>query len=83
MVIYLTTKPYPGVERLEEEEFYKDPKSKNKIKFPSIQDPYSVNLSVIVPAYNEEERRKFYIPVFTIATHSSNIKLTYQKYIVI
>lgn len=56
IVIYITTKPYPIVERLEEEDFYNDPKTKNKVKFPSIQDPYSVNLSVIVPAYNEEER---------------------------
>ncbi|CAH0721456.1 unnamed protein product, partial [Brenthis ino] len=54
--IYLTTKPYPSVERMEEEEFYKDSISKRKVKFPSIQDPYSVHLSVIVPAYNEEDR---------------------------
>ena len=66
MVIYITTKPYPIVERLEEEEYYNDPKTKNKVKFPSIQDPHSVHLSVIVPAYNEEERRKFYFLIFTI-----------------
>lgn len=43
---------------MEEEEFYNDPVSKRKVKFPSIQDPYSVHLSVIVPAYNEEDRCK-------------------------
>ncbi|XP_047545677.1 dolichyl-phosphate beta-glucosyltransferase [Vanessa atalanta] len=56
ILIYVTTNPYPSIERFTEEETYYNPKSKCKEKFPSINDPHSVNLSVIVPAYNEEER---------------------------
>ncbi|OWR44187.1 putative Dolichyl-phosphate beta-glucosyltransferase [Danaus plexippus plexippus] len=56
LFIFITTSPYPIVERFKEEEYYYDPVSKQKNKFPSIETPYSVNLSVIVPAYNEEER---------------------------
>ncbi|CAG9792194.1 unnamed protein product [Diatraea saccharalis] len=56
VVIYLTTNPYAAIERFQDEEFYKVPQTKAKIKFPSIDDPQSINLSIIVPAYNEEER---------------------------
>ncbi|XP_063823151.1 dolichyl-phosphate beta-glucosyltransferase [Ostrinia nubilalis] len=56
VIIYVVTNPYPVVERFKEEEYYEDPKSKTKVKFPSIEEPQSVNLSVVVPAYNEEER---------------------------
>ncbi|XP_045492543.1 dolichyl-phosphate beta-glucosyltransferase [Colias croceus] len=50
------TEPYPIVERFKEEETYKDPRTKSKDKFPTLEDPSEVHLSVIVPAYNEEER---------------------------
>ncbi|XP_038213580.1 dolichyl-phosphate beta-glucosyltransferase [Zerene cesonia] len=50
------TKPYPIVERFKEEETYKDPKTKSKNNFPDLNDPFKVHLSIIVPAYNEEER---------------------------
>ncbi|XP_034825372.1 dolichyl-phosphate beta-glucosyltransferase [Maniola hyperantus] len=56
LTIYLTTKPFPVIERLKEEETYNDPVSKARTKFPKLEDPQSVHLSVIVPAYNEEER---------------------------
>lgn len=55
----MTSTPYPVVERFKEETTYNDPKSKSKLKFPNIDEVYSVHLSVIVPAYNEEERCKF------------------------
>ncbi|XP_063635905.1 dolichyl-phosphate beta-glucosyltransferase [Cydia splendana] len=54
--IVIMTKPYPLVEEYQEEESYKEPQTGKRLKFPSIKDPYSVNLSVVVPAYNEEER---------------------------
>ncbi|XP_049888193.1 dolichyl-phosphate beta-glucosyltransferase [Pectinophora gossypiella] len=56
VILYVITKPYPEVERFKEEEYYNDPRTKNKLKLPSIKDPYEVHLSVVVPAYNEEER---------------------------
>ncbi|KAM3968179.1 dolichyl-phosphate beta-glucosyltransferase wollknaeuel [Aphomia sociella] len=56
LILHMITNPYPTVERYTEEETYKDPKSNKKLKFPDINEPYSVNLSVVVPAYNEQDR---------------------------
>ncbi|CAB3228774.1 unnamed protein product [Arctia plantaginis] len=56
ITLYVITKPYPIVEQFEEETTYSDPKAKKKLKFPSINETECLNLSVIVPAYNEEER---------------------------
>lgn len=55
----MTTNPYPIVERYKEEESYYDQNLKENVKFPHISEDCSVNLSVVVPAYNEEERCKF------------------------
>lgn len=54
----MITSPYPCIEKNIEEESYLDPKTKKKLKFPNIKEAQSVNLSVVVPAYNEEERRE-------------------------
>lgn len=59
VIIYATTKPYPIVERHKEEETYRDPVTKARLKFPNINDHYEVCLSVVIPAYNEEERCKY------------------------
>ncbi|KAK6643075.1 hypothetical protein RUM43_004578 [Polyplax serrata] len=48
--------PYPVVYRSPNEEKFYDPLSKKSVKFDSLEDTYSVNLSVVVPAYNEAER---------------------------
>ncbi|KAL4709326.1 hypothetical protein ACJJTC_007058 [Scirpophaga incertulas] len=56
ILIYVVNTPYPIINRHEEEKSFNDPKTKSKLRFPSIDDSPSVNLSVIVPAYNEEER---------------------------
>ncbi|XP_055681698.1 dolichyl-phosphate beta-glucosyltransferase [Lutzomyia longipalpis] len=52
---YMTT-PYPRILRHKEEKYYTDPSTKEQKNFPSIEDEASVDLSVIVPAYNEESR---------------------------
>lgn len=56
IVIYMTSSPYPDLRRFDSEKYYEDPDKAEKLKFPSIHDPPSTDLSVIVPAYNEEER---------------------------
>ena len=43
--------------RYKDEKHYLDPSTGEKKAFPSLEDDWSVNISVIVPAYNEEERR--------------------------
>ncbi|VVC89820.1 unnamed protein product [Leptidea sinapis] len=50
------TEPYPLVERSKEEETYNDPLTSSKKKFPDLEQPCEVHLSVVVPAYNEEDR---------------------------
>ena len=51
--------PYPQISQTENERFFVDPSKGNaKVKFPSILSAPSVYLTVIVPSYNEQERRK-------------------------
>ena len=54
----MVSKPFPDLGRYESEKYFYDGKKKEKIKFASIHDPPSVDLTVVVPAYNEEERCK-------------------------
>uniref|UniRef100_A0A0P5ZV63 Dolichyl-phosphate beta-glucosyltransferase n=1 Tax=Daphnia magna TaxID=35525 RepID=A0A0P5ZV63_9CRUS len=56
LFIYLTSETYAKVIRFKEEQFYLDPKTAEKLRFPSIEDESTILLSVIVPAYNEEKR---------------------------
>uniref|UniRef100_A0A1L8E2Q5 Dolichyl-phosphate beta-glucosyltransferase n=1 Tax=Nyssomyia neivai TaxID=330878 RepID=A0A1L8E2Q5_9DIPT len=52
---YMTT-PHPRILRHKEEKYYTDPSTREQKPFPSIEEEASVDLSVIVPAYNEESR---------------------------
>ena len=55
------TSTSPNMDYYESEHFFVDPQnSSERCKFPSIEDEASVDLSVIVPAYNEEERSMWY-----------------------
>jgi len=56
LFIYFTSTTYAKVVMFDAEKFFIDPKSNEKHSFPSIDDRSSVLLSVIVPAYNEEQR---------------------------
>nr|SVE77808.1 EOG090X0BIY [Daphnia lumholtzi] len=56
LFIYLTSETYAKVIRFKDEQFYLDPKTAEKHRFPSIEDESTIWLSVIVPAYNEEKR---------------------------
>lgn len=57
MLLY-KTKPYPTITRHKDEKCYLDPKTVKTIEFPSLDDSPTLDLSVIVPAYNEEKRCK-------------------------
>lgn len=51
--------PFPDIDFLSpEEKVYLDVKSGQKNNFPSLDDEPTLHLSVIVPAYNEEDRLK-------------------------
>ncbi|XP_013105929.2 dolichyl-phosphate beta-glucosyltransferase [Stomoxys calcitrans] len=50
------TTPLPVIKRHKQEKTYLDPNILKNIEFPSIEDEPTLDLSVIVPAYNEEER---------------------------
>jgi len=55
-VVLYKTKPYPNIRRHKDEETFLDPHSIKTVTFPSLEDSPSLELSVIVPAYNEEQR---------------------------
>lgn len=55
IIVVMSTKPYPDLGRYDSEKYFLNEKQE-KCLFPSINDSASVELSVIVPAYNEEER---------------------------
>lgn len=55
IIVAMSTKPYPDLGRYDSEKYFLNEKQE-KCLFPSINDPASIELSVIVPAYNEEER---------------------------
>lgn len=53
----ISTTPFPIIKRHKEEEYFTDPnESGRKQKFPSLSEEPSVDLSVIIPAYEEEKR---------------------------
>ncbi len=44
--------------RSENEKYFQDPITKSRKPFPSLNDPHSKYLSVIIPAYKEVDRCK-------------------------
>lgn len=60
VIIFLFfTSPPPDMYRYLNEKSYADPNKDNAmVDFPSLYSPASIDLSIVVPAYNEEERRK-------------------------
>jgi len=53
----LISSPIPNIIRYESEKYFLDPKTNERILFPSLlRDEASLYLSVIVPAFNEENR---------------------------
>ncbi|XP_071452618.1 dolichyl-phosphate beta-glucosyltransferase [Hetaerina americana] len=56
VILCKISSPYPNILRFDEEKYFSDPVTNNLVKFPSLDDPWSVHLSVVIPAYNEELR---------------------------
>jgi len=57
ILIKLTTHPYPEIKVFQQEHYFKVSKSGDKTsKFRSLEDPSTLDLSVIIPAYNEQLR---------------------------
>ena len=57
LIVKLTTSPYPDILKFDQEKYFKTSlHGSDKREFPSLGDPASLHLSVIVPAYNEELR---------------------------
>lgn len=56
-MLFSNRSPYAQKHRNEEETYFLDENCK-QIKFPSLSDQSTVELSVIVPAYNEQFRCK-------------------------
>ena len=57
MFVYITSAP-PDLSSFESEKYFLTRPNGSKEKFPSINEKATIDLSVIVPSYNEEERCK-------------------------
>ena len=65
VAIYLSTTPYPEIIRYDQEKTFftsKNKKQTGEFPFGKFKSQDSVKLSVIVPAYNEEQRCKTRLP---------------------
>ncbi|XP_068228386.1 dolichyl-phosphate beta-glucosyltransferase isoform X2 [Palaemon carinicauda] len=56
VVIYMNTETYPTIITYDSEKYFLDAATDEKQEFPSITETPSKSLSVIIPAYNEEQR---------------------------
>jgi dolichyl-phosphate beta-glucosyltransferase len=54
--LLITTQRKPNLWRHESEQWFPTSTDDGKELFPSVDDPASVYLSLVVPAYNEKER---------------------------
>lgn len=59
MLLRHFTQSYPKIIFHPEEKFYKDPVTGQNEPFPRITDEPTVDLSVVIPAYDEELRREY------------------------
>lgn len=55
----MSSETYPDIKVYESEKFFRDTAAGKQLEFPSIKDAPTKSLSVIIPAYNEENRCKY------------------------
>ncbi len=60
IILRALSTPYASMSQTNNENFFLNPNSGKKEKFPSMKSASTVYLSVIVPSYFEEKRRKCY-----------------------
>lgn len=60
MILLKDVHPFPVWKRYDSEKYFEDPETGIKCPFPTLSDTPSVTLSVIVPAFNEEDRCEYY-----------------------
>ncbi|KAG5675288.1 hypothetical protein PVAND_005200 [Polypedilum vanderplanki] len=56
IILKVSAQPFPIIKRHKQEEYFFDPVSNEKHLFSSIDDEPTLELSVIIPAYDEEKR---------------------------
>lgn len=77
------TTPFPQIIRYEEEKYYTDPVTKTKQPFPSINESPRIALSVVVPAYEEEQRREYDIFNLNLNLIGFNFKYVFFSHILL
>lgn len=55
LLVFISSTSFPEINRHKQEKYYID-EHQRLLEFPSISDDWTINLSVVVPAYNEETR---------------------------
>lgn len=66
MAYIFATSSKPNLSCHESEKYFLDPAEKRRVLFPSLDDTGTLSLTVVVPAYNEEERCKWVGVQFTL-----------------
>lgn len=61
-MLKFSTTPFPDIKRDKKEKYFKNSGNGESQEFPSIDDEPSVELSVVIPAFDEEQRRMVFIP---------------------
>ena len=64
MFLWATTSRDPDLRRTQSEQTFLDPKDGKRKPFPKISDPPSLYLSLVVPAYKEQNRRECHHMLF-------------------
>jgi len=82
ILVVKTTTPYPVVLRSEKEMSFLDPKTGQTNEFPSLNEQWSIHLSVIVPAYEEEVRLPPMLDECLECLESQRPALTYEVIVV-
>nr|XP_022921173.1 dolichyl-phosphate beta-glucosyltransferase [Onthophagus taurus] len=56
LILISSTNAYPNIIRTKKEKYFRNPITGENVVFPTLNENPTLDLSVIVPAYNEEER---------------------------
>lgn len=62
-MLKFSTTPFPDITRDNKEKYFKNSGNGQSQEFPSIDDEPSVELSVVIPAFDEEQRRRIFFPL--------------------